>query len=454
MNKEQGLSIISAEIKNFKNISARHIDFAGKSMIIAGKNEAGKSSIIQAIMSPLDSKYIPPKPIKSGESNAEIELEIEGNLNGQFVKYTLACYFSQENQKGRIVLFDESGAKMQGGKAIIESLVGNIGFDIMAFIKKGKTDSGKPSQAGIREQIEILTQLMPIEGVTKLHELDVEYKEKYDKRTNINKEVDFLKTKLKHDFSQEELDLYEVDRSEELAAKKDSLTKISESVEKWNDANRKREDNKEKLESIPAKIDNLEEKIKAIRIEIEELNESLKFEKERKVKIDNFFAKYPEKPSVQSLSEEIEEITNHQENRKKVLELYDIQKKSIAEQEKSETITERLKAIKKEKEEVFASYPLPVKGLTFDEEGISYDGLPLHDEQINTAKLIEIGLKIGMAMNPNLRVMIIKDGSLLDKETLNKIINIADKRGYYLLIEVVDSEQEDLELRFVESEVK
>jgi hypothetical protein len=59
-----------------------------------------------------------------------------------------------------------------------------------------------------------------------------------------------------------------------------------------------------------------------------------------------------------------------------------------------------------------------------------------------------------MAMNPNLRVMIIKDGSLLDKETLNKIINIADKRGYYLLIEVVDSEQEDLELRFVESEVK
>lgn len=454
MNKEQGLSIISAEIKNFKNISARHIDFAGKSMIIAGKNEAGKSSIIQAIMSPLDSKYVPPKPIKTGETSAEVELKIEGELNGQYVEYTLAAYFSQENQKGRIVLYDESGAKMAGGKAIIESLVGNIGFDIMDFIKKGKTESGKPSQAGIREQIEILTQLMPMEGVTKLHNLDVEYKTKYDERTNINKEVDFLKTKLKHDFSQEELDLYEVDRSEELAAKKASLTQISESVEKWNSAKRAHEENKEKLESIPTNIAAYREQIKQLEKQIDALEAVFKHEQERKVKIDNFFAKYPEKPSVQSLSEEIEEIANHQENRKKVLELYDIQKKSIAEQEKSEAITERLKSIKKEKEEVFASYPLPVKGLTFDEEGISYDGLPLHDEQINTAKLIEIGLKIGMAMNPNLRVMIIKDGSLLDKETLNKIINIADKRGYYLLIEVVDSEQEDLELRFVESEVK
>jgi chromosome segregation ATPase len=324
----------------------------------------------------------------------------------------------------------------------------------MAFIKKGKTDSGKPSQAGIREQIEILTQLMPMEGVTKLHELDMEYNEKYAERTSVNKEIDFLKAKLKHDFSQEELDVYETDRSEELAAKKASLTQISDSVEKWNDASRKREDNKQKLEEIPNVIENCKEQIKALELMIKGAEESLKFEQERKVKIDNFFTKYPTKPSVESLSEEINEISNHQENRKKVLELYDIQKKSIAEQEKSETITERLKVIKKEKEEVFASYPLPVKGLTFDEEGISYDGLPLHDEQINTAKLIEIGLKIGMAMNPNLRVMIIKDGSLLDKETLNKIINIADKRGYYLLIEVVDSEQEDLELRFVESEVK
>ena len=245
-----------------------------------------------------------------------------------------------------------------------------------------------------------------------------------------------------------------MDKSEELTAKKASLTQISESVEKWNNAKRAQEKNKEDLEYIPTKIADYKEQIKILEAKIKESEESLKLEQERKVKIDNFFTKYAEKPSVQSLSDEIESLTEHQENRKKVLELYDIQKKSIAEQGKSEQLSDRLKTIKKEKEEVFASYPLPVKGLTFDEEGITYDGLPLHDEQINTAKLIEIGLKIGMAMNPNLRVMIIKDGSLLDKETLNKIINIADKRGYYLLIEVVDSEQEELDLRFVESEVK
>jgi len=55
-----------------------------------------------------------------------------------------------------------------------------------------------------------------------------------------------------------------------------------------------------------------------------------------------------------------------------------------------------------------------------------------------------------MAMNPNLRLMVIKDGSLLDKKTLEYILKICESKGYQLLIEMVDRDGGDLSIEFVE----
>jgi hypothetical protein len=54
-----------------------------------------------------------------------------------------------------------------------------------------------------------------------------------------------------------------------------------------------------------------------------------------------------------------------------------------------------------------------------------------------------------MAMNPNLKLVIIKDGSLLDKETIDKVIKMCDKYDYQVIIERVHDEC-DLEVEFIE----
>ena len=47
---QEGLRILSSEITNFKNLAHKEIDFGGKSVMIIGSNNKGKSSIIQAVL--------------------------------------------------------------------------------------------------------------------------------------------------------------------------------------------------------------------------------------------------------------------------------------------------------------------------------------------------------------------------------------------------------------------
>lgn len=452
MNLEkEGLRLISAEIKNFKKITYKQIDFNGKSVIIAGKNKAGKSSLIQALQSPLDSKYIPLEPITIGEDRAEVEIELGGTLNGEVVKYKIATYFSPEDKKGRVILFDQDGSKIEGGKKIIDSIVGNIGFNIFEFIEKGRTSTGRVSEAGVREQIEILSSLMPQEGRMKLHKLDKEKETVYKERTFLNSEIKNLEEVTKIELTPDEIDKYSKPIDENLIEQK--LTKLSDNIEKWNDRSRAYESYKRNLESLPKEVNALEEQIKRLQEEINSKKDIIESTKLEIPKYEQFFVKHPEKPSVDVITQELKDA---REFNKVYESLEDIKKKKEVLKSKvidSENKTNRLQDIQSEKKNVFTDYPLPVQGLEFDETNITFGGLPLNSEQISTSELITIGSLIGMAMNPNLRLMIIRDGSLLDKESLNNVLQMCEEKGYQLLIEVVDSEQGEVEVRFTEKEV-
>lgn len=444
MNNEQqdGLRILKAEIKNFKNITHTEVDLGGKSIVIAGQNGAGKSSFIQALYSPIDSNYTPLEPIKNGEENAEIELSIGGILNDEMVTYIVKAHFDQGNKKGTISLFDQDGSKIKGGKSVLESIVGNIGFDIFDFIKKGRTSTGKISEAGVREQIEILSDLMPLEGRQKLQSLELEKKTVYQKRAEVNLEVKSLEVKSKTLLSPDDVDKYS--KEKDASEVKEKITKLSENIEKWNQVSANNVENDRLLEKLPSEIEKLEELLK-------EKKEALSTAQDKKPKYEAFFKKNPEKPSIDSLSKELEKINEHNEKFKEIQKVETYKKDFQAKQDESQAMTDRLSAIKEEKKSVFAEYPLPVKGLEFDEESITYKGLPLNGEQIPSSTIISIGVRIGMAMNPNLRLMIIRDGSLLDSKTMNDILKICENKGYQLLVEKVVDGVEDVEITFVES---
>ena len=105
-------------------------------------------------------------------------------------------------------------------------------------------------------------------------------------------------------------------------------------------------------------------------------------------------------------------------------------------QAEADKLTARMDARKKTREDALGAAKMPVAGLGFGDGEVTFNGLPI--DQASTSQQIRIGMAIAMAQNPKLRVIRIKDGSVLDEDNLKLIGEIAGEKGYQVWIEVVD----------------
>jgi predicted ATP-dependent endonuclease of OLD family len=445
----EGLKVLDIAIQNFKNISKREVEFDGKSALLIGPNRIGKSSFIQAIQSPLDAKYIPLEPVKQGEEKGRIELTIGGVLNGDELKYTIVYQFSSESSRGKIAVKNAEGETVNGGRELIQSIIGNIGFDIFEFIRKGRTPQGKLSTSGVREQIEILKSLMPKDIIVKMYQLDQEKEKVYKERTQINSEVSYLKGVIKNSpYTPEDIEKY---------SKPLSAEEITEQIQKGTKRNQSIARAKEVLDVYPKTIEQSKNLIDEMKKKIKHLEELIGQEEQRildsskRIEEAQNWLEGKKEVDLTELNESFNKIGQHNMHHQKVLAIRE-QEKELREKEKiADSKTQRLQEIEAEKKSLFTSDALPIPGLAFDEEKITYNGLPLSEDQLPTSQLIHVGLKIGMAMNPNLRLLIIRDGSLLDEDTLNEILRVCDEQNYQVIIEIVDKrEGEEPTIEFVE----
>lgn len=107
---------------------------------------------------------------------------------------------------------------------------------------------------------------------------------------------------------------------------------------------------------------------------------------------------------------------------------------------KSEALTKTVDDIKAEQQKAIASSAIPVKGLTLDEDAVLLDGLPF--DQASTAQKITASVAIASALNPKLRVIQIREGSLLDKKAKQLIADFAAANDMQFWIEEVDGSGE------------
>ena len=80
---------------------------------------------------------------------------------------------------------------------------------------------------------------------------------------------------------------------------------------------------------------------------------------------------------------------------------------------------------------------MPIEGISFGEGEVLFNGLPF--VQSSSAQQLRVSVAIAMAANPKLRVLRIKDGSLLDESNLALIAEMAERDDYQVWIERVDA---------------
>jgi DNA repair exonuclease SbcCD ATPase subunit len=393
------MKVIELVSENFKRLNA-HVVMDGKNVTVEGKNGVGKSSFIDAIWVALTGKDVPEQPIQQGKESAKIAVTVKGDDGSQFI---VERKFLPSGAS--LAVKTNDGAKFSSPQRFLDQRLGCISFDPFEFIQK------QP-----REQKKFLMELLGID----LTEIDSTKKALLAQKDELVKQHQVLKSEIdKLPAITEELE--EKSTAEAIKIYNDRLDDIKEIKEKrkrWNYLINESND-------VSLKIKVLKEKLKEMNDEIE------------KLKLENF-----EEPEIGDLQAEIEAINAHNEKVKqqKIIRLKIEQLNNITVKGKAKA--EELKKLEEERVNIIASAKMPIDGLSFSEEGLLFEGLPFTEEQLSTAKLIEAGIKISMALNPNLRIMRIKDGSLLDSDTLAIIKQAAKDNDYQLFIERVSDNKE------------
>ena len=119
------MKIIRLEAQNILNIKAIEIQADGKSVILSGKNEVGKSSILDTIMMTLTGKMVE-RPIKDGETRAEVTVDLGD--------YKVKRVWTEAGNRLEITSTTKEGAIVHysSPQALINGILGQLAFDPLA----------------------------------------------------------------------------------------------------------------------------------------------------------------------------------------------------------------------------------------------------------------------------------------------------------------------------------
>jgi hypothetical protein len=106
-------------------------------------------------------------------------------------------------------------------------------------------------------------------------------------------------------------------------------------------------------------------------------------------------------------------------------------------EDEAKALTEAIDARDQAKRAAIAAAKMPVPGLDFGDGVVLLAGVPF--DQASDAERLRASVAIAMAANPKLRVIRIRDGSLLDEDAMKVLEQIAIERDFQVWIERVDS---------------
>lgn len=408
------MKIVNLQVENVKRLSAVNIKPSGDVVVIGGKNGAGKSSVLDSIMYALaGGKSLPEKPLKEGTKGGYVTVDV-----GDFVVTRKFSRKGDETVSTSLEIRTAEGFKASSPQALLDSLYGKMTFDPIEFSRL------KP-----KDQLDTLKNLVGID----FSDLDREKEQIYTERTEINRSVSEKNAQIKN-----------IGFAPDLGVKQISIYELMEELESINEKNSANRDIKNNYQKEVEKLSSINGEILRISRQMEELaNRKILLEKE----VDNQTNKIREiesqiKPDIDTseLSEKIKEaeLINHMV-RQNINHLKLSEEIKILSEEANKR-TEQIKSIEKEKMQLIANANFPVDGLGLDENGVTMNGIPF--EQCSSAEKLRISVAMGIALNPKLRIMQIRDGSLLDEESLKLVEEMAVQSNTQVWIERVGEGKE------------
>ena len=397
--------IVQLQAENFKKLKAVEITPQGDIVVISGPNAAGKTSVMDAIWFALvgkDALKKNPDPVRHGEKSAKVSVDLGD--------YTVTRTWKDGKSQLKITNNDNNKIRYGSPAGMLNEIVGKLSFDPLAFANQSEND-----------QVKTLLELVPLP--IDLYALNDERKNTFEARTLVKRGITHLEGKVAG-FPQINAPDEEINTAAVMIAMQDATTQISLNKDIRDTYSRKLSTQKEwstRIKDLEIELLEKQDKLLNLECEIEQLKPQV--ETAIDPNLDEFTLQLQDAEQINA------NVRSNQQRTKIVAEL----NVDIAHREE---LTKQLEEIDELKKRTLHEAKMPIDGLSFDSEGVTYNNTLF--KQCSSAEQLKVSLSIAMAMNPKLRVIRIMDGSLLDSSNMTIIEEMAKYNGFQVWVELVN----------------
>lgn len=411
--------IVRLQSENVKRLVAVDIRPDGSLVLLGGKNAQGKSSVIDAIEMALGgAKKIPAEPVRKGQRRAKTVIELD---NGLVVTRTFDAG-GAGGSKLEVRDKNAAGAAQKSPQAILDALVGAISFDPLAYSRKDP-----------KEQAKLLREIAGVDTTA----MDGERAALFEERTEQNREVKRLK-------AQVDTAPYHADAPKQPV----SVAALTEQLEMANAG-------KAANDTVRREASTADQEVKAAVSRLEEIDEELAAMRDRLAEAEQERAEQASaveeaRRQAADLRERVaqladpdtasvrEQLRTAEETNRKVREnaaKAELENKLTAAERAANLKTDAIARIDEERAKMLGAAKFPVPGLGFDADGVTLNGVPLN--QASQAEQLQLSMAIGLACNPTLRVLLVREGSFLDEDALALVAKWAEEHDVQCWLERV-----------------
>ncbi len=410
------MRILKLSAENVKRIKAVEIVPSGDLVVIAGKNDAGKSSILDAIEMAMGGEArTPPAPVRRGQKKATVILD----LGDYIVKRTLGADGSR-----KLTVENKDGARFPSPQALLDRLYSDLSFDPLAF-----------------ERMDRKAQAETLRGLVGLDVSDLEGKRQrlYDERAEVNQEIRALEVTADGlvpdaDTPAEEVSIEAIAAELEAAETRQQELSAARVVYRDRTADMEKADGRRlaavnEIAILTRRLADLEAAVPELELELSHAQEAVALATKG---IQAAAADVPDTGEIRERLKGAERLNTRVRGRRQ----YDLAVQALENAKgRSRHLTTEIAGVDAEKQERLEKAAFPVDGLGFDEEGVTLGGLPF--EQASTSDRIRVSVAIGLASNPSLKVLLVRDGSLIGQEKLEILAQMATAAGAQVWLEML-----------------
>lgn len=406
------MQITKIYAENILKLQAVHIAPNSPVIEIKGENASGKSSLLDAILIGLKGKkFSPPEPVKHGEKKGKIVIDMDGDVSKGIPAFTITSKVT--NNKIETIIEPSELLNGETPRQFLDKLLGAISFDPWEFVGK---DSAKQKQ--------ILLELIGVD----IDGIDKREKKVYDDRTIVGRDLKAAEERVKG------LVFHEIEETEEVKVSELSQ-KLTDAIEFNNDYTQREENNQRLKESAirdKEEIERLKQRIEELEKGVVQKRENYKCEKEEleKMRLIDLNSLKQDIAKIDEKNAMIRDNKRYDEEKGKLDNLRDVYGKLDVD----------LESIRQERIDSLQSANIPVEGLSFSDDGLLYNDIPL--SQCSDGEKLMISMRISMALNPTVKILRVKDGSLIGTKNLEILKEIVKDKGYQLWLESVAGREE------------